>query len=153
MEWAVWAVWVEWVDSDKHLDHIGIVIRDPETADKIAQALGIIPGPAKVIDDRGIRVVKLNTANTTLELISPVRPDSEVENFLQTRGPGLHHICFSTKDIEQSIRKFKDVGIDMIPNSRRKGAEGRDVVFFHPRDTGGILIELEAENGGNDEDN
>ena len=139
------------MDSDKHLDHIGIVVRDPDIADRIAQAMGIIPGPAKVLDDRGIRVVKLHTENTNLELISPVRPGSEVEKFLQTRGPGLHHICFSTKDIKASIQQFRNAGIRMIPDSLRKGAEGRDVVFFHPKDTGGILIELEAEKGGNNE--
>ncbi len=140
-----------WVATDKQLDHVGIVVRDPGIADRIALALGCEPDPPKILDDRGIRVIKLRLGSVTLEFISPERPGSEVEKFLQKKGPGLHHICLKTGNIDRDIRGFEKVGIRAIPGSRRAGAEGKDVVFFHPKDTGGILIELEAEDGGSDE--
>ena len=137
---------------DKAINHVGIVVRDLGAAAKIAAALGLELGRTKILTDRGIQVAKLNAPNAALEFIAPVTEDSEIQKFLEKRGGGLHHICFTTTDINRAIRRFQDAGIRTIPGSRRKGADGKEVIFFHPRDTGGILIELEAENGGRNED-
>ena len=138
--------------KNKAINHIGIVVRDHGVAAKLAAALGLAMGEPEVLQDRGISVLKLKAPNADLEFISPISQDSEVQRFLEKRGEGIHHVCFTTTDMDGAIERFKSAGIRQIPNSRRKGAEGKEVIFFHPKDTGGILIELEAEDGGMNED-
>jgi methylmalonyl-CoA/ethylmalonyl-CoA epimerase len=140
------------VGIDRAIDHIGIVVRDIRAAVRLAAALGLEADQPKVLEDRGIQVVKVRAPNATLEFMAPLREDSEISKFLEKRGEGLHHICFTAQDLDKAIAGFEDNGIHPIPGTRRKGAEGRDVVFFHPKDTGGILLELEADDGGEHED-
>ena len=132
----------------RRLDHIGVVTDHPtRLVELLVEGLGLTLGQTKELPERGIKVTKVHAENVTLEIISPLRDDSEVSKFLQKKGPGLHHLCFSSSDVHSDVSEMNARGVRLIPDSLKPGAEGRPVAFFHPKDFEGILVELEEEEG------
>jgi methylmalonyl-CoA/ethylmalonyl-CoA epimerase len=79
---------------------------------------------------------------TTIELLCPTMDDSPVGRFLAKHGPGLHHICFQTDNIEAQMAFLEDHGIKMVDKTPRPGAEHDQIAFAHPTSTLGTLIEI-----------
>ena len=77
-----------------------------------------------------------------LELLTPTSNDSPVAKFLAKKGAGVHHLSFNVKDIRQAIATLKEVGVQVINDEPRKGINNTQVVFIHPKSTGGLLVEL-----------
>jgi methylmalonyl-CoA epimerase len=81
-----------------------------------------------------------------IELLEPTDPDSTVARFLERRGPGLHHLCFGTIDINLHLQELKDLGVELIDEAPRPGAHG-DVAFLQPSSAHGVLVELTQPKG------
>lgn len=77
-----------------------------------------------------------------VELLEGRDPGSPIARFVAKRGPGLHHICFSVDDLDETLERCRRAGIALIDEVPRVGAEGKRIAFLHPRSTGGVLIEL-----------
>jgi methylmalonyl-CoA epimerase len=124
------------------VDHIAIAT--PDLQESLAlweKALGIRCEHVEELPDRGIRVAFLPIGDTRIELVAPLRADSEVSAFLDKRGGGIHHIALRTDDVDGDITELQQKGV-RIAQPPAPGAHDCRVAFVHPKATGGVLLEL-----------
>ena len=125
------------------LDHVNIATPDAEaTAALFAKLFGLPVLQRTTVADQGVKVVKLDTGNSIVELTEPTGPETPVGRFLAKNRPGLHHLCFAVDDIAASIRELKAKGAEFVDETPRIGAAGLPIAFLHPRSCGGVLVEL-----------
>lgn len=124
------------------LDHVGVVVASLDQAIPVFERLtrAVASRPERV-DAQGVEVVFLGEGPGKLELLAPLSDASPVARFLARRGPGLHHLAYRVAGIEAAMAELRAAGFEPIDGKPRQGAHGR-VAFFHPRSTGGVLIEL-----------
>lgn len=126
----------------KSLDHIAIATANlDESLALFEKALGIRCDHIEEIPERGIKVAFLPVGDTRIELVTPLREDSEVSAFLDKRGGGIHHLAFSVDDVDSDVQALKEQGV-RIAQQPAPGAHGCRVAFVHPKSTGGVLVEL-----------
>lgn len=127
----------------RRLDHIGIAVRDLETAlATYTEGLGLDCDGKETIEDQQVRTAFLTLGDTHLELLESLSPEGPVGRFLEKRGEGLHHLCFEVDDIRAALRRCEEAGMALIDREPRVGAHKKLVAFVHPRATNGVLIEL-----------
>ena len=130
------------------LNHLAIVVPDLDRAAAFYRdSLKAAVSAPEDLPDHGVRVVFVSLANTKIELLEPLGPDSPVAKFLD-RNPdgGIHHVCIETPDIAAAAGEVTAAGIRILGGPAPKiGAHGLPVVFLHPKDWLGTLIELEQE--------
>ena len=128
------------------LNHIAIATPKLDEAVKTYKnMLGVkISSPIDQID-HGVKVVFIELPNTKIELLEPLGEKSPIENFLEkNKKGGIHHICFEVEDIKSAILSLEKDGATVLGNGEAKiGAHGNPVIFLHPKDFKGTLIELE----------
>jgi len=124
------------------LDHIAIATDNlQESLAFYREALGLSVSHTEELPDRGIRVAFLPIGDTRIELIEPMRDDSEVSRFLQKRGGGIHHLAFSTSDVDAHAAELKEKGV-RLTGEVSMGAHDCKVAFIHPKSSKGTLIEI-----------
>lgn len=125
------------------LSHIAIATPDADAlAATYVAALGAVMGGEEILDDGGLRVVFLHAGPVTFELLQPLKSDHTVAKFLETRGPGLHHVSLEVEDIAGQLATAKASGARLIDEAPRPGAHGTQVAFLHPKSFGSVLVEL-----------
>ena len=128
------------------LNHIAIATPNLDEATKIyGNILGVkISAPLDQFE-HGVRVVFIELSNTKIELLEPLGENSPIEKFLEkNKKGGIHHICFEVEDIDHAILRLKKDGATVLGDGKAKiGAHGKPVIFLHPKDFNGTLIELE----------
>lgn len=129
------------------LDHIAIVHPDlDEAIRRFVEDLGLPFEGVEDVPQQQTRTAFLPVTDAVhharIELVSPIDGQGPLARHLDRRGPGLHHICFRTDDIEGDIARLKARGYELTTDGPTPGAHGTRVVFVHPRSTGGVLIEL-----------
>ena len=125
------------------LSHVAVAVREADPlVETLVQGLGAVRGGEELLDDGGLRVVFVHLGPVTLELLEPKRADHTVAKFLDTRGPGLHHVSLDVRDIVAQLAQAKAAGVRLIDESPRPGAHGTQVAFLHPKSLGGVLLEL-----------
>ena len=128
------------------LNHIAIATPKLDEAVKTYKnILGVkISSPIDQID-HGVKVVFIELQNTKIELLEPLGEKSPIENFLEkNKKGGIHHICFEVEDINSAILSLEKDGATVLGDGEAKiGAHGNPVIFLHPKDFNGTLIELE----------
>jgi methylmalonyl-CoA/ethylmalonyl-CoA epimerase len=99
--------------------------------------------PETPLDDSdGARIAGLAAGDSLIELLEPADTASPIAKYLDKRGPGIHHICFTVDDIDATLARCRRSGITLIDETPRVGAEGKRIAFLHPKSTGGVLVEL-----------
>ena len=93
-------------------------------------------------DADGASIVGFSAGEPLVELLEPSDPSSPIARFVAKRGPGIHHICFAVDDLDAMIERCRAAGVQLIDEKPRVGAEGKRIVFLHPKSTGGVLVEL-----------
>jgi LAO/AO transport system kinase len=125
------------------LDHIGVAVRRLEERIPLYRdRLGLPLAGIEEVPDEGVRLALLPAGRSRIELLEPASPGSPVGRFLERRGEGIHHICFEVEDLQAALRRLGEAGLAPAGDAGRPGAEGSRIAFLHPRDTGGVLIEL-----------
>ena len=125
------------------LSHVAIAVRvADELVETLVHGLGATRGHEELLDEGGLRVVFVHLGPVTLELLEPRRPDHTVAKFLDTRGPGLHHVSLEVGDLAAHLERARAAGIRLIDEKPRPGAHGTQVAFLHPKSLGGVLVEL-----------
>jgi methylmalonyl-CoA/ethylmalonyl-CoA epimerase len=128
------------------LNHVAIAVRDITKASKVyrdtlgAEVSAQVPQP-----DHGVTTVFITLPNTKIELLEPLGADSPIAKFLE-RNPdgGIHHVCYEVSDIRAARDKLKAQGARVLGDGEpRAGAHGKPVLFLHPKDFCGTLVELE----------
>jgi len=121
--------------------HIGIAVRALD--DVLPFYRDVLGLPEAPLDDAdGAQIAGLAAGDSLVELLAPVEADSPIAKFVARKGPGIHHVCFSVDDLDDTLAKAKAAGITLIDEVPRIGAEGKRIAFLHPKSTGGVLIEL-----------
>ena len=125
------------------LSHVAIATRDAdELAKTLVDGLGARRGAEELIDGGALRVLFVHLGPVTLELLEPKSAEHTVARFLDTRGPGLHHVSLEVTDIAAHLAAAKAAGVKLIDDTPRPGAHGTRVAFLHPKSLGGVLVEL-----------
>jgi methylmalonyl-CoA/ethylmalonyl-CoA epimerase len=128
------------------LNHVAIAVPDLAAASALyAKALGAQVSEPVPQPEHGVTVVFVNLPNSKIELLEPLGADSPITNFLSRNpGGGIHHICYEVDDIRVARDRLKATGARVLGNGEPKiGAHGKPVLFLHPKDFLGTLIELE----------
>jgi methylmalonyl-CoA/ethylmalonyl-CoA epimerase len=128
--------------SDVDLDHIGIAVRSIAEGVSFYEALGLELTGTEDVPEQGVRVGFLPLGGTQLELLEPLGEDSPVARHLDRRGPGLHHVCLRVRDIRVAMARLVEAGYRLLSEEPQPGAHGSLVCFAHPKDAGGVLVEL-----------
>ena len=125
------------------LAHIGIAVKSIQEKLKIWRDIfGLKLQMIEDVPEQKIKVAVLEIGDINIELIEPSGEDSTVNKFIEKRGEGLHHLCFEVENIDSVLSEMKKQGIKLIDEVPRKGASGKKIAFIHPKDMGGVLIEL-----------
>lgn len=125
------------------LDHIGIVTTDPDAALALPRdLLGMTVLRDEPLPQPGLRAILLGLGSTRVELLVPQREETPVTRFLEKRGPGIHHLAYLVPDIAGATDLLVAAGHAPLSPAPEVGLGGTLTQFFHPRSTGGVLIEL-----------
>ena len=131
----------------KRLDHIGIAVRDLESAVRTYErGLGLVCTHRETVETEQVKTAFLPLGDTHLELLESLSPDGPIGRFLEKRGEGIHHLCFEVEDLDAALARSKAEGLTPL-GEPRDGAGGKRVVFLHPKGAHGVLIELCQRSG------
>mmetsp|Transcript_10235 Transcript_10235/g.23333 ORF Transcript_10235/g.23333 Transcript_10235/m.23333 type:complete len:166 (-) Transcript_10235:49-546(-) len=127
------------------LNHIAVAVPELEGPVKLYRdVMGAEVSQPEDLPDHGVTVVFVNLPNTKLELLLPLGANSPIAGFIKKNpSGGMHHVCLEVQDIAAALTTLKAAGVRAIDPKPKIGAHGNPVVFLHPKDCGGVLVELE----------
>ena len=129
--------------NPSHIEHIGIAVTSLDEAIPFYEkVLGLDCYSIEEVKDQKVKTAFFKIGQTKIELLEPTGPESAVAKFISKRGEGIHHIAFAVNDIDRKLKEVEEKGVRLIDNVSRKGAEGMDIGFLHPKSTFGVLTEL-----------
>jgi len=130
------------------IDHVGVAVPDlDEAITWYHDHLGMIVLHEEVNDDQGIREAMLSVrgapvGSAQIQLMAPISESSAIAKFLDKRGPGLQQLAYRVSDIDALTGRLRDQGIRLIYDAPKRGTANSRINFIHPKDAGGVLIEL-----------
>lgn len=125
------------------IEHIGIAVNDLELASKTYEALlNTTVYKTEMVATEGVTTAFLKTGPNKIELLEAQHNDSPIAKFIAKKGEGIHHIAFAVDDIKAEVERLKTQGFQIINETPKRGADGKWVVFVHPKASNGVLIEL-----------
>jgi methylmalonyl-CoA/ethylmalonyl-CoA epimerase len=132
-----------------HIEHIGIAVKDLTAAINYYQdVLGLKCYAIEEVKEQRVKTAFFKVGQTKIELLESTDPEGPVGKFIEKRGEGVHHIAFAVEGIEENLGEAKEKGIALIDAMPRKGAEGLDIAFLHPKSTFGVLTEFCEDRSG-----
>ena len=127
----------------KGIDHVGIAVKSIDEAKKFwVDTLGLKLSHIEEVPEQMVRVAILKAGETTIELLEPTSPDSPIQQFIEKRGEGLHHLTLETDQLAERLQKLKGAGVALINEQPRVGAGNAKIAFLHPKSAHGVLVEL-----------
>lgn len=126
-----------------HIEHIGIAVKN--LTDSILyyeNVLGLKCYSIEEVKDQKVKTAFFKIGETKIELLESTDPEGPIGQFIEKKGEGIHHLAFAVNNIETALEKVEAKGIRLIDKKARKGAEGLNIAFLHPKSTGGVLTEL-----------
>jgi methylmalonyl-CoA/ethylmalonyl-CoA epimerase len=127
------------------VDHVGIAVPDLDRAIAwYAETFGLHCVHQEVNEDQGVReaMLAVGDGSTQLQLLAPLRPDSAIGKFLDRQGPGVQQVAYTVEDVEAVAATLRGRGLRVLYDTARRGTAGSKVNFVHPKDAGGVLVEL-----------
>ncbi len=125
------------------IEHIGIAVSSIEKSnDLFSKLFGKPPYKQEVVESEGVKTSFFLNGPNKIELLEATNPESPIAKFIDKKGEGIHHIAFDVSDIYSEINRLKSEGFVLINETPKKGADNKLVVFLHPKNTNGVLIEL-----------
>ncbi len=126
-----------------HIEHIGIAVNDlNEAIPYYENILGFKCYSIEEVKDQKVKTAFFKIGQTKLELLESTSQEGPIAKFIEKRGQGIHHIAFAVNGIESALSEAEEKGIKLIDQQPRKGAEGLDIAFLHPKSTFGVLTEF-----------
>ena len=127
------------------IDHVGIAVADlDEALDFYARTFGLTAVHEEFNEEQGVReaMLAVGDSGSCIQLLAPLTPDSPIGRFLERSGPGIQQIAYGVDDIDEAARRLREAGVRLLYDEPRRGTAGSRVNFVHPRDCGGVLVEL-----------
>ncbi len=126
-----------------HIEHIGIAVNNLEESIKYYEGvLGLKCYSVEEVADQKVKTAFFMVGETKIELLESTSPDGPIGKFVEKKGQGMHHIAFSVDNATEALKTIEERGVRLIDKTSRKGAEGLDIGFLHPKSTHGVLTEL-----------
>ncbi|MCB2196238.1 MAG: methylmalonyl-CoA epimerase [Bacteroidetes bacterium] len=126
-----------------HIEHIGIAVKNLEESIKYyEEVLGLKCYNIEEVKDQKVKTAFLKVGEVKIELLESTDPEGPIGKYIEKKGEGIHHIAFAVDNIEDKLKKAEENGVRLIDTTPRKGAEGLDIAFLHPKSTFGVLTEL-----------
>jgi methylmalonyl-CoA/ethylmalonyl-CoA epimerase len=128
------------------IDHIAIAVKDlKKSIEQWKRYFKIKECYIEEIEERGVKLAQLKIGEgASIELVTPLGEKSNLSNFLKNKGEGIHHICFKVQDIDKTVIELKKQGIRFVSKETVMGASGSRIIFIHPDNLNGVLIELKG---------
>ena len=126
-----------------HIEHIGIAVDSlDEAIPYYEEILGLKCYAIEEVTDQKVRTAFFKIGQTKIELLETTDPEGPIGKFISKRRQGIHHIAFASSNVEKNLHEAEAKGIRLIDKVPRKGAEGLDIAFLHPKSTFGVLTEF-----------
>lgn len=126
-----------------HIEHIGIAVKNLNEAIKFyEEILGLNCYAIEEVADQKVKTAFFMVGQTKIELLESTSPDGPISKFIDKRGEGIHHLAFAVDGLQKSLNELKEKNITLIDSEARKGAEGLNIAFIHPKSTFGVLTEF-----------
>ena len=126
-----------------HIEHIGIAVKNLEESIKFYEdKLGLECYGIEEVQEQKVRTAFFKVGQVKIELLESTDPEGPIGKFIEKRGQGVHHLAFAAENLEKTLVELEGKGIQLIDKKPRKGAEGLDIAFLHPKSTLGVLTEL-----------
>lgn len=128
------------------LEHIGIAVDDADAVINTYETLlEVLPYAAEPVESQQVRTHFIAAGSAKLEFLESMSPESPIATYLERHGEGLHHLAFSVDDIDATMTRLREAGFRLLNDTPQPGADGKQVVFIHPKDTHGVLVECCAD--------
>ncbi|MGE0296552.1 methylmalonyl-CoA epimerase [Pseudonocardia sp.] len=128
------------------VDHVGIAVPDLDAAISWYEGtLGLTTTHVETNEEQGVREAMLATGpgdGTMIQLLAPLRPDSPIGRFLDRSGPGIQQMAYRVSDIDAACAALREKGVRLLYQEPKRGTAGSRINFLHPKDAGGVLVEL-----------
>jgi methylmalonyl-CoA/ethylmalonyl-CoA epimerase len=141
----------------RRIDHVGIAVADLDEALAFYEkTFGLVSVHEEINEDQGVREAMLVPAGSSspgsagssgtdqarIQLLAPLRPDSAIAKFLDRSGPGLQQLAYTVDDVEETSADLRAKGLRLLYDAPRRGTANSRINFVHPKDAGGVLVEL-----------
>ena len=125
------------------IEHIGIAVENLQESIKYyEEVLGLECYAVEEVVDQKVKTAFFLVGATKIELLESTSPEGPIGKFIAKKGPGIHHIAFAVNNASEALKLAEERGVALIDKESRKGAEGLEIGFLHPKSTGGVLTEL-----------
>jgi methylmalonyl-CoA/ethylmalonyl-CoA epimerase len=126
-----------------HIEHIGIAVKNlPESIAFWEKTFGVKCYAIEDVPEQKVKTAFFQIGQTKIELLESTDPEGPIGKFIEKKGEGVHHLAFAVKGLEETLQETEANGIQLIDRTPRKGAEGLEIAFLHPKSTFGVLTEL-----------
>ena len=127
------------------IDHVGIAVPDLREAIAFYElAFGITSVHEEVNEEQGVReaMMSVGDSGSCVQLLAPLSPESTIARFLDRSGPGVQQVAYRVEDVDEASTMLRERGLRLLYDAPRRGTAGSRVNFVHPKDAGGVLVEL-----------
>jgi methylmalonyl-CoA/ethylmalonyl-CoA epimerase len=129
-----------------HIEHIGIAVNSLEEAiPYYEKVLGLKCYAVEEVADQKVKTAFFKVGDTKIELLESTDPQGPIGKFIEKKGQGIHHLAFAVDNVNEALTQASENGIQLIDQTARKGAEGLNIGFLHPKSTLGVLTEFCSE--------
>ena len=129
-----------------HIEHIGIAVKSlDEAIPYYENMLGLKCYAIEEVAEQKVKTAFFKVGDTKIELLESTSPDGPVGKFIEKKGQGVHHLAFAVDNVNDSLNELGEKGVQLIDKTARKGAEGLNIGFLHPKATMGVLTEICGE--------
>ena len=126
-----------------HIEHIGIAVKNLQEAISFYErTFGLKCYAVEEVKEQKVKTAFFMVGQTKIELLESTEPDGPIGKFIEKKGPGVHHIAFAVNGLQERLDELEQKDVQLIDKSPRKGAEGLNIAFLHPKSTFGVLTEL-----------
>ncbi len=126
-----------------HIEHIGIAVKSLEEAIPFYEnTLGLKCYAVEEVADQKVKTAFFMVGQTKIELLESTDPEGPIGKFIEKKGPGVHHLAFAVDKVNDALTELNEKGVQLIDKTSRKGAEGMQIGFLHPKSTLSVLTEI-----------
>lgn len=126
-----------------HIEHLGIAVENlEESIEYYEKILGLKCYNIEEVVDQKVKTAFFLVGDTKIELLESTSPDGPIGKFIEKKGQGIHHIAFAVPNASEALKTAEERGVKLVDKVSRKGAEGLNIGFLHPKSTQGVLTEL-----------